>query len=163
MRPMRWILTVPLLTGVAVIVTVGVCQLRPLPTVSPTDDSVPPIADTPAAVVNVPALPASFPLAPIPQPPALAEVIVTPGITRIDLVVSFDDLDPQDSQEVVVDWGDGSSSVIGPAASPIGLCHTYDVPGVYDLRVVVTDSFGLQDSRDLVAGVPGPYAGTEPC
>ncbi len=42
------------------------------------------------------------------------------------------------------------------------LCHTYDVPGVYSLQIVVTDSVGLEDSRQIVAGVPEAYRGPEP-
>ena len=91
------------------------------------------------------------------------EVKAIPGITRIHLIASFSDLDPADSLEAVVSWGDDTSSELGPVTSPIELCHTYDVPGVYDVQIVVTDSIGLEDSRVIVAGVPAAYHGPEPC
>ena len=83
-----------------------------------------------------------------------------PGITRIHLIASFSGPDPA---EAVVYWDDGTHLDLKPATSPIELCHTYDVPGVYNVRFVVTSSVGLEDSRDLVAGVPAAYHGEEPC
>ena len=90
-------------------------------------------------------------------------VKAVPGITRIHLIASFSDLDPADSIEAVVYWDDGTHLVLKPATSPIELCHTYDVPGVYSVRIVVTDSLGLEDSRDIVVAVPAAYHGPEPC
>lgn len=100
-----------------------------------------------------------------PWPPVLGEIKAIPGIARIDLSASFTDADPGDSHEAVVDWGDGTSSALGPATSPIRLCHTYAAPGVYSLRIVVTDSFGLEASSrgEFVAGVPAAYGTSEPC
>ena len=98
-----------------------------------------------------------------PQAPMVGEVKAIPGITRVYLIASFSHLDPAERLEAVVDWGDGTSSELGPVTSPIELCHTYDVPGVYSLQIVVTDSVGLEDSRVIVAGVPAAYQGPEPC
>ncbi len=95
----------------------------------------------------------------------LEEIKAIPGIARIDLSASFTDPDPGDSHEAVVDWGDGTFSNLRPATSPIRLCHTYAAPGVYSLRIVVTDSFGLEASSrgEFVAGVPAAYGTSEPC
>ncbi len=60
------------------------------------------------------------------------------------------------------DWGDGnaSSAPVDDSGSTIA-SHTYTVPGVYALRVIVTDAaggWGTSASQDVVVRGPGPKA-----
>ena len=67
------------------------------------------------------------------------------------LEASFDDAGLQDTFSAVIDWGDGSSTPISPALSPIGDGHVYEDNGVF--TVTVTDDDGGVGSDTLAVFV----------
>ena len=69
------------------------------------------------------------------------------------LEASFDDAGLQDTFSAVIDWGDGSSTPISPALSPIGDGHVYEDNGVFTVTVTVTDDDGGVGSDTLAVFV----------
>ena len=80
-----------------------------------------------------------------------------PGST-VNLVASFTDPDVADTHTAVIDWGDGTTSpaVVDQNTGTISGNHAYSTGGIFDVSVVITDSFGETDSigtSSVVSGV----------
>ena len=83
-------------------------------------------------VVNVaPSVSASF-----------AASSVACGPSNATLNVSFTDPGVADTHTALIDWGDGATQPVSPAASPLSLQHTYALAGTYAATVTVTDDDG---------------------
>jgi hypothetical protein len=61
-----------------------------------------------------------------------------PFATTVEAI--FVDPDPGQSHVAVIDWGDGTSSTIDPATSPVVADHVYDDSGFYTVTVTVSDA-----------------------
>ncbi|MGH3651314.1 MAG: Ig-like domain-containing protein, partial [Acidimicrobiia bacterium] len=71
----------------------------------------------------------------------------------IQVAVTFSDPDAGDTHAVVFEWGDGTSTEINPASSPLQEPHTYAAAGVYQVGATVTDAdgeFSASTCDDLV-------------
>lgn len=66
---------------------------------------------------------------------------LTCGTDNASLALSFSDPASNDSHVADIDWGDGSTSTIDPATSPLNSAHTYGT-GAHNASVVVTDDDG---------------------
>jgi PKD repeat protein len=65
-----------------------------------------------------------------------------PVDTEITATAIFTDPDPGDSHTAAWDWGDGTTDTDQSAVSPLSASHTYTLPGVYTVKLTVTDSAG---------------------
>ena len=72
------------------------------------------------------------------------------GAPNATLTVRYSDPDIADStpdtQTVTINWGDGSSSTVPNASSPVARTHSYASAGMYTATVTVTDHAGAVDS-----------------
>ncbi len=64
------------------------------------------------------------------------------GLNNAALTITFSDPAAADTHSAVIDWGDGSTETVNPAASPLALSHTYTAAGVYTASVSVSDDDG---------------------
>ena len=89
------------------------------------------------------------------EPPLVGEITapVEPQAlnTPISASAVFTDSDLNETHTALWDWGDGSSSQgvvneAGGSGSVTG-SHSYAVPGVYTLKLTLTDSSGLTSER----------------
>ncbi|MGH8916560.1 MAG: carboxypeptidase regulatory-like domain-containing protein [Acidimicrobiia bacterium] len=60
----------------------------------------------------------------------------------IQVAATFSDPDAGDTHTVVIEWGDGTSTEIDPASSPLQQTHTFAAAGVYQVGATVTDAEG---------------------
>lgn len=72
-----------------------------------------------------------------------------PVMTQVDASATFTDLDTVDQHQAVWDWGDQTTSTgdvqeTGGSGVVTG-SHIYSAPGVYTIKLVVTDEFGVSD------------------
>jgi len=76
---------------------------------------------------------------------------VLPGET-VSLVGQFEDLNPADTHQVTVDWGDGTIQTLTAAqvdqvADSFSAGHVYDEAGLYEVAVTVADSADSDTER----------------
>lgn len=102
-------------------------------------------------------------------PPAIAEFSGTPSPVALGAAVAaqgaFADAGALDTHTAVIEWGDGTSSaatvVEAGGAGTFSAAHVYAQPGLYTLRVVVTDDDGgaaaHQWSRAVVYDPDGSF------
>jgi hypothetical protein len=65
-------------------------------------------------------------------------------------------------RDVTVDWGDGASQSLGAISGSQSASHTYQSPGSFTIKAVVTDSFGTSVPASAAVGVnpkPQPVVG----
>lgn len=70
---------------------------------------------------------------------------------------SFHDINPGDVHEVLVDWGDGHTSLamVDPVAGSFTATHIYATGGLFVVSATVTDGEGLADSLEAGATIGG--------
>lgn len=73
------------------------------------------------------------------------------GACAVSLQTTFSDPGTADTHSAVVDWGDGSTDAVNPAASPVTGSHSYAAAGTYNASVTVTDDDGGSDASDVAA------------
>lgn len=78
--------------------------------------------------------------------------------TTASLTVTFTDPAPADTHTAVIAWGDGTSSTVTSATSPLTVTHSYAHSGSYAASVSVTDDDGGVGSA--AASVAQAYATT---
>jgi predicted extracellular nuclease len=61
------------------------------------------------------------------------------GTNNATLNISFSDPASADTHTVVINWGDGNTTAIASATSPLAVPHTYAVVGIYNATVSVKD------------------------
>lgn len=64
------------------------------------------------------------------------------GAGSASLTVEFADRDADDTHDVTIAWGDGTTETVETASSPLTRTHTYAAAGRYTATVTVTDSHG---------------------
>jgi PKD repeat protein len=64
------------------------------------------------------------------------------GAGSASLTVEFADRDADDTHDVTIAWGDGTTETVETASSPLTRTHTYAAAGQYTATVTVTDSHG---------------------
>jgi predicted extracellular nuclease len=64
------------------------------------------------------------------------------GTGSASLTVEFADRDADDTHDVTIAWGDGTTETVETASSPLTRTHTYAAAGRYTATVTVTDSHG---------------------
>ena len=64
------------------------------------------------------------------------------GADSAGLTVEFADRDADDTHDVSIAWGDGSTETVETASSPLTRTHTYAAAGRYTATATVTDSHG---------------------
>ncbi len=101
--------------------------------------------------------PAAPPTAPTVEA-AFADGSVGCGVRNAMLAVTFADVNPGDTHDVTVEWGDGRRQTKKSATSPLTLRHTYAASGRYTATVTVRDGSGL--STTTTAEVAVEYAST---
>jgi PKD repeat protein len=69
--------------------------------------------------------------------------------------IDFTDAGAKDTHDVMLDWGDGSSTgaTIGDDGTSASPSHVYMEPGQYEITVTITDDDGGTGSRKAVASV----------
>ncbi len=87
--------------------------------------------------------------------PKIDSIQVTDWSTDISVEISFADPGVLDTHSLVIDWGDGSTSVYSPAESPTTAGHVYETGGVYSVQATVTDKDGDASSLETIAYVTG--------
>jgi hypothetical protein len=73
--------------------------------------------------------------------------------TAATLNVTFSDPGVPDTHTVTVNWGDGTSTTIAAATSPLAPMHTYALAGVYAVSVTVTDDDGGSGTASATATI----------
>jgi hypothetical protein len=63
------------------------------------------------------------------------------------------DPDSDDTHTATIEWGDGTSTIVDPAASPFTRAHTYAHAGSYSATVTVTDAVGASGSATAAVAV----------
>ncbi|HYH47873.1 MAG TPA: PKD domain-containing protein, partial [Thermoanaerobaculia bacterium] len=64
------------------------------------------------------------------------------GADNATLTVTWSDPAAADTHSAVINWGDGTTQTVSPAASPLVLSHTYAAAGSYTATVAVSDDDG---------------------
>ena len=60
-----------------------------------------------------------------------------------------------DTHKALLDWGDGATTLVNPATSPVSASHSYVTGGVYDVILTVTDDDGQFDTETTRVYIPG--------
>jgi len=71
-----------------------------------------------------------------------------PASTNIAVSTTFFDPDLNDTHTAVWDWGDGSSTTVTGYENDEVVGHVYTSPGVYTIKVVITDAAGETDEAN---------------
>jgi len=71
----------------------------------------------------------------------------------VSLTSTFTDAGSADTHTAVVDWGDGETTAVDPAASPISEDHVYADNGTYTVTLSVSDDDGASTSDTLTITV----------
>ncbi len=79
------------------------------------------------------------------------------GDSNVSVSGSFTDIGTLDTHEVLIDWGDGTTSIatVDPVARTFSADHTFGTGGVFDIEVTVLDDDGGQVSGQLSTKVTG--------
>jgi hypothetical protein len=80
-----------------------------------------------------------------PVPPEDSETIVAGRPAR--LFVTWSDPGLDDTHEVLIEWGDGSSTPLSDPDPIFEVSHTYEILGTYQVKVTITDNDGGDEFR----------------
>jgi endonuclease/exonuclease/phosphatase family metal-dependent hydrolase len=78
--------------------------------------------------------------------------------TPVNLTASFTDA-ANDTHTCTVNWDDNSTDVYAPNARTCDRAHTFAAPGMYTIKVTVTDDDGASASASVMVVVYNPDAG----
>ncbi|WP_432939967.1 PKD domain-containing protein [Kribbella sp. CA-253562] len=73
------------------------------------------------------------------------------GACAVTVNAAFTDPGSADTHSAVITWGDGTSSTVDPATTPVAGSHTFGANGTYQVGVTVTDDDAGSDSRAAAA------------
>jgi hypothetical protein len=73
------------------------------------------------------------------------------GACAATVSAAFTDPGSADTHSAVINWGDGSTSTVDPATTPVAGSHTFGANGTYQVGVTVTDDDAGSDSRAAAA------------
>jgi len=88
-------------------------------------------------------------------PPVITNLDVSSWSKSITLNLEFEDAGSQDSHDLVVDWGDGSSTPLSNVSESLQLEHTYTNGGKYTIQVTLSDGEGDETEAFEVAFATG--------
>jgi len=84
------------------------------------------------------------------------------GAGSASLTVEFADRDADDTHDVTIAWGDGTTETVETASSPLTRTHTYAAAGQYTATVTVTDSHGHVTTTTADVAVEFTTSGVRP-
>ncbi|XZE54378.1 PKD domain-containing protein [Planctomycetaceae bacterium SH139] len=88
-------------------------------------------------------------------PPVITDLDVSSWSKDITLNLEFEDAGSQDSHDLVVDWGDGTSTPLSDVSDAVQLEHTYTDGGKYTIHVTLSDDDGGETEAFEVAFATG--------